>query len=216
MRKTLILNGSPHGKRGNTEIFLRKFLEGAQEPCQVCYAAEKDPAQLVEAFDQYETLLFFLPLYVHAMPGIVMEIIEHMQPVQAQGRSIGFAVQSGFVEAAQSDYLAAYLPLLAKRLGYAYLGCAVRGGAAGVCMMPERANAALFETLRKLGAGYRATGGFDQEAVHALGTPYRLTRKESRRMERLHRMRVGDLMWHVMLLRNRAFRKRRARPYAEE
>lgn len=216
MRKTLILNGSPHGKKGNTEIFIRKFLEGAKEPCPVRYVVQEDPAELAGDFANYDVILFFMPLYVHAMPGIVMEVIEQMQPAQRAGQSIGFVVQSGFLEAAQSDYLKAYFAMLAKRLGYVDLGCAVRGGAAGVCMQPEKASEALFAVIRKLGEGYRETGAFDGEAVSALGTPYRLTQKESRLLERLHRLKIGDLMWTFMLLRNKAFRLRRARPYTEE
>lgn len=214
--KTLIMNGSPKGKNGNTEIFIRKFIEGAEEFYDVRYAAKERPEQLVKDFGTYDTLLFFMPLYVHAMPGIVMEIIEQMKPAERKEQKIGFVVQSGFVEAAQSDYAKAYFELLAKRLGYHYLGTVVRGGAAGVCMMPEKANAQLFEVLHSLGSGFQSAGTFDGNTVKTLGTPYRLPERQSRKYELLYRLKLGNLVWYIMLLRNKAFRKRRATPYLEK
>lgn len=215
LKKTLIINGSPHGKKGNSEIFINKFLDGTETHCEVRYALKETPDKLVKNFSEYDTLLFFMPLYVHAMPGIVMEIIEEMKPVEGANQKIGFVVQSGFVEAAQSDYLKPYFEQLAKRLNYTYLGTVVRGGAAGVCMMPEKANEKLFTMLRKLGSGFEATGMFDAEIVKELETPYRLTEKESKRYERLYRLKIGNGMWYFMLLKNKAFRKRRAKPYAK-
>lgn len=212
-KKTLIINGSPRGKNGNTEIFIQKFLQGATDCYEVRYAVTELPDQLVKDFSEYDTLLFFMSLYVHAMPGIVMEIVEQMKPSQRGNQNIGFVVQSGFVEAAQSDYLKAYWEQLARRLHYNYLGTVVRGDAAGVCMMPEKASGELFAMLRQLGSSFQETGVFDPEIVRELGTPYRLTEKECKKYERLYRLKIGNLVWYAMLLKNKAFRKRRAKPY---
>ena len=40
--RTLIINGSPKAKNGNTEIFIQKFINGMKSPCQISYVAKED------------------------------------------------------------------------------------------------------------------------------------------------------------------------------
>lgn len=214
--KTLILNGSPHAEKGNTAIFISHFMKGLQQPCEVRCIAREDAATLARLAADYDTVLVAMPLYVHAMPGIVMKLFEHMEPGCGAGRSIGFLVQSGFMEAAQSRFLLRYAQQLANRLGFRYLGCAVRGGAAGTYLMPEKANKELFALLERLGVQFEKTGGFDEAVLAKLGTPYELTEARAKKMELLHRMKIGDLFWYMMLKKHGAMRLRRDRPFAEK
>lgn len=54
--------------------------------------------------------MFFMPLYVHAIPSHIMRFIEKLKPSQG---SISYFVQSGFPESSQSHYLEAYFEQLA-------------------------------------------------------------------------------------------------------
>lgn len=211
--KEVIVNGSSRGRAGNTEIFIRRFLKGLGRELPVRYAAQEDAEQLAQELQTCSLVLLFTPLYVHAVPGPVQELLGRMRPFAQPGARMGFVVQSGFVEAAQSRYAVRLLDAQARRLGAENLGCAVRGNAAGTAMMGEKGNAALFQLLERLGAAFAETGAFDPQTVKALGTPYRLTKRQAMGMELLYRLRIGRMMWYWMLLQNRAFRRRRARPW---
>ena len=78
-----------------------------------------------EAFESDKHVMFFMPLYVHAMPSHVMKFIEKLKPSQG---SISYFVQSGFPESSHSHYLEAYFEQLALRLTRAYIGTAIKGG----------------------------------------------------------------------------------------
>lgn len=165
MMKTLIINGSPKNKNGNTEVFIQKFIQGMKCPCEVCYAAKGNYKQIAKYMQGFDTVIFAMPLYIHAMPSIVMKIFEYMEPTLNHEKSMGFIVQSGFIESVQSKYLERYLSSLAKRLNYTYLGTVIKGGSAGVSMMPENMNKKLFFNLHRLGEHFEVSSSFDLEVI---------------------------------------------------
>ena len=210
----LMINGSPKGKNGNTELFIRHFAAGIKAPYEICYAAKTGSAQIAELIKQFDTVILAMPLYVHAMPGIVMKIIEQMEPAPDGGRAMGFLVQSGFMESAQSKYLEQYLSSLAKRFNYKYLGTVIKGGSAGVSMMPEKMNRGLFLHLRALGERFSLDGTFDPEVIKVLSKPVTLSKKKCRMLQTMSRIGLGDRMfWNDMLKRNKAFPNRFDRPF---
>jgi len=83
---TLIINGSPTRQNGNTEVFIRQFLMGAGRDYPVRYAAKEPAEDLARAVTHAGTLLIFMPLYVHAMPGVVMKLFELMPPARGSFR----------------------------------------------------------------------------------------------------------------------------------
>ena len=211
----LIINGSPKGENGNTEVFINQFVQAMKIPCKMSYAAKEDSLYLAEYMREFDTVLFAMPLYVHAMPGIVMKIIEQLQPAGEAGQSIGFIVQSGFVESAQSEYLERYLSVLTKSLNYTYLGTVRRGGSAGVYMMPEQMNQKLFKQLHTLGEHFEQTGSFDMEIVREMAKPHKLSKGKSRFMQFLAVLGLGDTMfWNMMLKKNKAYERRFDKPFA--
>lgn len=210
---TLIINGSPNGGKGNTEIFIRQFLMGCQTPYEVAYAAKENPAFLAERLKEFDAVLFFIPMYVFAMPGIVMKLIEEMVPSQS-GQRIGFVVQYGFAEGAQAQYIKRYSELLAKRLQYKHIGTITKGNAAGVGMMPETMNKKLFSRLRALGRHYSETGTFDCSIEKEMEKPYHLSKAAAMGNEMLNSIGVSKIFWHKMLRDNNAFNNRLDKPFA--
>lgn len=215
--ETLIINGSPKGKSGNTEIFIRKFVQEMKALYKICYAAKEDSLQIARYMKEFDSVIVVMPLYVHAMPGIVMKIMEYMEPITDTGKSMGFVVQSGFMESAQSKYLERYLSALTKNLNYTYLGTVIRGGSAGTYMMPEKMNKKLFKQLGMLGEYFDEHGCFDIEIVKEMAKPNTLSKSKSRLMQLLSRLGMGDsIFWNMMLKKNHAKDRRFDKPFASE
>lgn len=212
--RTLIINGSPKGKKGNTEIFIQRFVKEMKNPYEICYAARVGRLEIDKYVKEFDTVILAMPLYVHAMPGIVMKMIECMEPTSDDGKAMGFIVQSGFMESSQSKYLERYLSALTRNLNYNYLGTVIRGGAAGTSMMPDQMNKKLFKQLGMLGQYFDKNGSFNIEIVKELAKPNRLSSCKSRMLQFLGRLGLGDTMfWNMMLKENNAFDKRFDKPF---
>lgn len=214
--KTLIINGSPKAQNGNTEIFIKKFINGMKSPCEICYAAKEDRLQLAKYMKEFDTIIVFMPLYVHAMPGIVMKLIECMEAASDGGKSMGFIVQSGFMESAQSKYLERYLSVLTKNLNYTYLGTVIRGGSAGIYMMPEKMNKRLFKQLSTLGEHFEINGTFNIQIVEELASPNKLSKGKCKLLQFLGRLGLSDnIFWNTMLKNNNARDKVFDKPFID-
>ena len=209
--KTLIINGSPNGKKGNTEILCRRFIKGMQIQPEVRCVVEEDAAALAAYMERFDHWLFFFPMYVNAMPGIVKRLFEHLQP--SQEKSVGYFVQFGFEEAAQSDYLRAILENFNRRMGYHDLGLVIAGGMAGVRYMPEQMNKRLFSRLERAGTLYEQAGRFDEESVQMFGQPYRYNEKQIKRNRLMRQLGLMDIFWNRMLKKNNAYQKRFDTPF---
>lgn len=212
---TLIINGSPKAERGNTEIFIRQFLKGMAAPCPVRYAAKERCEDLVKELQASDSIIIMMPLYIHAMPGMVMKLLECLEPAPQAGKSIGFLVQSGFIEGAQSQYLERYLSALARKLNYTYLGTVICPGSAGTSMMPPAMNKKLFGLLNRLGAQFEATGTFEPELMKQLAAPYTLTKGQAKFHQFLCNVGLeSNLFFKLMIKQNAALERAFDRPFA--
>ena len=209
--KTLIINGSPNGKRGNTEILCREFIKGMQVPAEVIYVTEDNASAIAEYMRGFTHWLFFFPLYVNAMPGIVKRLFEQLQP-DAE-RAVGYFIQSGFEEAAQSDYLIDILKYFNQRMGYQDLGIVIAGGMSGVRYMPERMNKKTFESLRRAGTLYEQEGAFADESVRHFGRLYCYTKGQAKRNEFIRKLGLTNMFWNSMLKNNKAYQNRFDKPF---
>lgn len=209
--RTLIINGSPKQGEGGTGAFVERFCRGAGENYEVRYAYRDDPGELARYMDGFDSLLFFLPMYVHAMPGGVMKLFEHMKP--APGKKIGFVLQYGFAEGHQAAHAIKFFEAFAARLQCTYLGTAARGNSAGTAMLPERMNKALFAQLEAFGAHYARTGAFCEDIAAQWREPYTLQKATARKYEFFYKIGLGNVMWHHMLRGNGALHKKKDRPF---
>lgn len=209
--KTLIVNGSPNGRKGNTEIFCRKFMSGMQNQPEIRYITEEDPAALASYMNGFDDWLFFFPLYVNAMPGILKRLFEHLSP--SEEKRAGYVVQSGFEEAFQSDWLCAILKNFNRRMGYQDLGIVVAGGMAGVRYMPENMNKKTFARLEKAGSLYEQNGMLDEAVIQEFGKLYRYSEKQLKRLRFFRKLGLTNMFWNSMLKKNNAYQKRFDKPY---
>ena len=216
--KLTVFNGSPRGKSGNTEVFVRHLLQGwesvAGNKNETFYLRRsKDAQRFAQAFSGAECVLLAFPLYTDAMPGIVKAFIETLAPFcRREGNpSIGFLVQSGFPEAAHSRHVERYLVKLASRLGCRYVGTIVKGGGEGAREMPE--DHKLFVSLQEVGRTWAERGAFDEEQLGALAKPERYPRILVPVFRVFLKTRAASAYWDNQLRKNGAYEDRFARPY---
>ena len=215
--RTLIINGSPKGKSGNTQVFINKFTEAIKSTYEISYAAKEDSLKIANDMKDFDIVLIVMPLYIHAMPGIMMKIIECMEPTSDSEKTMGFIVQSGFMESSQSKYLERYLSTLTRNLNYTYLGTVIRGGSAGINMMPEKMNKKLFKQLNKLGEYFDENHAFDIKVVKEMAKPNILSKRKCQMMKFVGRCGLGDSMFfNMMLKQNNAIDRRFDKPFANE
>jgi menaquinone-dependent protoporphyrinogen IX oxidase len=211
--KTIILNGSPKGnsKSCNSLIFAQQFVKNMKDPCEIKSIANSDKRELASYIRDFDSVIIIMPLYIHAMPGIVMEFFEAMEPA-AEGKSIGFIIQAGFTETSQERFIVRYLESFARKLNYSYLGTVCKGGAAAIYMMPNMFKKVL-KMVSDLGAAYEETHAFEKELVTKLGKPYEIKQPLLGILRVVTRSGINDVFWHREMKKHNAYEKRMDRPF---
>jgi multimeric flavodoxin WrbA len=210
MEKLVIYNGSPRRSGSNSALILNKAVEALGERIEIRDLKERDKwEEWAEAFEREGHVMFFMPLYVHAMPSHVMGFIEKLQDSKG---SVSFFVQSGFPESSQSHYLEAYFEQLALRLGRTYLGTGIKGGVEGLQMRPAKAQENTIEPMTRAIVNLVGTGRFNPDDISQLARPIRFG-KVTQILFNLLGKRFTGFFWDYQLKANKAYEKRFDRPY---
>ncbi len=211
MEKLVIYNGSPRRRGSNSALILRKTVEALCGRVEIRDLKEGDKwEEWAEAFKREKHVMFFMPLYVHAMPSHVMAFIEKLQ---ASKGSISFFVQSGFPESSQSHYLEAYFEQLALRLGRTYIGTAIKGGVEGLQVRPAKAQEKIMEPMVKAIVNLVYEGNFNPANIRQLAKPIRLGMGMKILFKLLIKIGLINFLWDQQLKENHAYEKRFDRPY---
>ncbi len=206
VEKLVIYNGSPRRSGSNSALILGKTAEVLGDKVEI--RDLKEGAKWEEwagAFKGEKNVMFFMPLYVHAMPSHVMAFIEKLQ---ASKGSISFFVQSGFPESSQSHYLEAYFEQLALRLGRTYLGTAIKGGVEGLQQRPAKVQEKMIEPMVKAIVNLVSAGNFNRTNINQLARPVRLGKGLSILFNFLARTGLINYFWDQQLKENHAYEKR--------
>lgn len=219
--KWVIYNGSPRGNHSNSMLIIEKIIKGMKtqgvETIEVRNLINlKAHKMWAENFGINENHLFVFPLYVHAMPGSVMKFFEQLKPINNKEVHMAFLVQSGFPETSQSYYLRPYLELITKRLGVSFDGTIIKPGVEGIQIKPESVNKKFFDQMELLGQTYANKGIMDI----SLKKEYEKTEYLSKGAQFLFSIisltGLTNYYWNLNLKKNGAYKKRFARPYAED
>lgn len=212
--KTLIINGSPKGntKNSNSRIICEEFVRNMKAPCDIRSITGSDLKELADDMSEYDHIIFVLPLYIHAMPGSMMNFLEQLEPTPVQGKSMGFIIQAGFTETAQEKYVERYFASLTKQLNYDYLGTVSKGEAAGIYMFPKMFKK-VFRKFNELGRIYEETHAFSPELTKEIGKPYTLSKTQATVYQFLCDIGLNNIGWHKVLRQNNALDKRLDRPF---
>ena len=217
--KITVFNGSPRGKKGNTPIMLSEFMKGfggEHEIHDLVRVKERD--QQVQAFREAECVWLGFPLYTDAMPGVVKDFIEALEPLRGRENNppIGFLVQSGFPEGLHSRYVERYLERLASLLGSPYLGTIVKGNGEGTRIMPAEMNRDLFENLNALGSTFASSGQLEASILKQIASPERYPLILNPIFRLFLRLPMAHGYFDRMLKENDAFESRDDTPFVEQ
>lgn len=211
MEKLVIYNGSPRKSGSNSALILQKAADVLGNRIEIRDLKERDKWEAwAELFKQETHVMFFMPLYVHAMPSHVMAFIEKLPASQG---SICFFVQSGFPESSQSHYLEAYFEQLSLRLGRAYLGTVIKGGVEFVRRKPVKAQDKIIQPMVKAIENLVYEGGFNPRDIHQLAMPIHFGKGVAFVVKLLANIGVLNLYWDQQLKENNAYDKRFESPY---
>ncbi|SFB17004.1 NAD(P)H-dependent oxidoreductase [Clostridium frigidicarnis] len=211
MEKLVIYNGSPRRSGSNSTLILKKVIEALSDRVEIRDLKEVDKwEEWAEAFKRENHVMFFMPLYVHAMPSHVMGFIEKLQTSRG---SISFFVQSGFPESSQSHYLEAYFERLALRLGRTYIGTAIKGGVEGLQMRPTKAQEKIIEPMVNSIVNLVCEGSFSPSSISQLARPVRLRKGMEILFKVFTKIGLINFFWDQQLKENDAYEKRFDCPY---
>lgn len=212
MDQLIIYNGSPRRTKSNSGLILDKVIESLGDKVEVRDLKRKEQwEEWAEAFKNERHVMFFMPLYVHALPSHVMAFIEKLQ---ASKGDISFFVQSGFPESSQTYYLEAYFELLAQRLGRTYLGTAIKGGVEGLQMSPPKAQEGTIKLMVIAIGNLINEGKFNSADIQQLAIPIRFGKGVGLIFMLLSKIGfINSMIWDPRIKANNAFEKRFNRPY---
>ena len=221
MSSLLLLNGSPRGPRSNSMKMLTRIAEGwtgagggAVETLHLARRADLDRA--VTAYAEADVVMLGMPLYTDAMPAIVKEWIERLEPRvgMAGNPRMAFLVQSGFAESLHSRPLERYLAKLASRLDGGYAGTIVRGEGEALQSMPDEASKKLWERLQTLGGQLATTGAFDSETLEKVSLIERMSPVVAGLASVAVKLPIVQSYWNGPLKKNGVWDRRFNAPYA--
>jgi len=211
MEKLVIYNGSPRRKGSNSTLILKKTAEALCDKVEIRDLKESDKwEEWSDAFKDDTNVMFFMPLYVHAMPSHVMKFIEKLK---TSNGSISFFVQSGFPESSQSHYLEAYFEQLTIRLGRTYMGTVIKGGVEGLQVKSAKAQEKTIEPMVKAIVNLVYEGKFNPENVRQLSTPIHLGKGAKILFKLFTKIGLINFFWDQQLKENDAYEKSFDCPY---
>ena len=211
MKKLVVYNGSPRRTHSNSKRFLDVLSEKMGARIEV--RDLKDYRQWdvwAKAFESDENVMFFMPLYVHAMPSHVMDFMERLSPSKG---SIAYFIQSGFPESSQSHYLEAYFEVQSQKLDRVYLGTVIKGGVESLRFRPEKSQEKLIQQVYESVETLIETGSFDKIQVRRLSMPVRFGLMFYGMFKFMVFIGLFKGFWDKQLKANQAYEMRHDRPY---
>ncbi|MFZ2537594.1 MAG: NAD(P)H-dependent oxidoreductase [Oscillospiraceae bacterium] len=211
---TIILNGSPKGNAQNSASYFlaQAFVSKMKNPCEIISIAKTNFNEILERIADYDNIIFFMPNYIHAMPGIVMKFFELFPSAQNDNKALGFIVQAGYPEGIEEEIVSRFLEQFTKRLGYKYLGTAAKGEAAGIAIFPDKFKKLAIK-FSEFGLLYEQTGSFNKNYMEDFAKPYELSNFYRGLFNFADKIGLAKLGWNIMLKKHNAYQKRYDKPY---
>lgn len=211
--KLIIYNGSPRVSKSNSGIILKQVKAQLKDRVEIRDLKDKNKwPGWSKSFSDEKHVLFFMPLYVHAMPSHVLAFIETLIPSDG---SISFFIQSGFPESSQSYFLEAYFEQLSTRLNRAYGGTAIKGGVEGLQMRPVSGQVKMIQPIVEAIDYLEVHKVFDYKHLKKLSRPIKFNFLVRFLFWVIGR-KLLDYFWNSQLKANDAYDQSLNRPYAIE
>lgn len=213
----LIFNGSPRGKKSNSETIISWFIEGFESPSTVYLKKVEQHETFIEKARSFDQLLFVFPLYVDGMPAQVKRFFELMSQHKAifTDKEVSFIIHSGFSEAIHSKNLEKYLNRFAEIMAMKTYGVFILPGSEGFRIMPARMTAKKARRVAEIGCLYQMNKPFHKEDQVALEGPLVQTKARVRAFKIMKKLGLTNFYWDKQLKQNNAFDQRFDAPYRD-
>ena len=209
--KLLVVNGSPRGKKSNSDRIIGWITKDIED-CEKVYAAHvKKQDESAKKVVDADSILIVFPLYTDMMPGLMKAFFEKLNAYDLSGKYVTFVVHSGFPEAVHSRTVEKYLRYFAKLNDMRLLGVVVMGGSEALQVAPDGYFGKRVGAFNSIGENIGENTELDTGALKTIA-----------RMEQYSKARVAlmkimptDMYWKSQLKKNGVYDERYAKPYTE-
>lgn len=189
---TVIINGSPRSNaKSNTKIILNSFIQGytlENNTFEIYDVANREQwNEAKEAFYTNENILIATPLFAESIPGILMEFLESLLPVQPNDKqqTLSFILQSGLYEGCQRRCCEEYLRKLSKFLGCEFGGVLSKGDMFVNFLLDSEKSAELTKPFAEMGKYYAENQCLIGDKVEAFRDIEYMSEKQAKTWNRI-------------------------------
>jgi NAD(P)H-dependent FMN reductase len=215
--KLTIVNGSPRGRKSNSDRILQWLLADIKDvpnvSCEKVYVVDiKERQKEIEILNVSDSIVVIYPLYIDCMPGITKEYFEYMEnnKMILEGKAIMFIVHSGFPEAIQSRAVEKYNEYLARLLKMDYIGTIIMGGSEALSSAPDNYFKKKVIAFNAIGKSIIQNNPLKAEHKDIIAKPELLSGYVLFIMKHFS---INNFFWNSKLKKNNAFEKRFDKPY---
>ncbi|MCK5128946.1 MAG: NAD(P)H-dependent oxidoreductase [Clostridiales bacterium] len=208
--KYVVVNGSPRGKKSNSDRIISWMTQNSQEVQKVYVADIKKHDEAMKVILDADRYLMVFPLYTDAMPGMTKAFMEKMQQINLEEKSIVFVVHSGFSEPIHSRTVERYCAYFTKANKMKYLGCVVMGGSEAMQVAPNGYFGKKKDYFEALGQNIMKGELLDQALLQKIAGAERFSKFKIL----ILRFLPTDMYWNSRLKKNGAYEKRLDKPYS--
>ncbi len=217
--KICMLNGSPRGLVSNSTHLIKWINKGLEsnEQVHLIKNIEKHDFYIKEII-KAETIFITFPLYVDAMPGIVMKFFENLAKHKGdiKGKNIYFLVHSGFPEAIHSFPVRDYLVRLSKKLDLNLVDVIIYGSSEGTRFTSEDKALKKKELFMNIGKSIKENTMVSPQDRKKVQTPIKLNKPTQIIFKTLSKVVNINAHWDNILKKNNAYDKRFDTPYQDK
>lgn len=209
----LICNGSPRGTKGNSNRMITWFSTPQDTVINLNKTKQFD--SYIEHLSEQDKIVIIYPLYVDAMPGLVMEFFEKLYANKdlCSGKDFLFILHCGFPEHNHLLNMVDYHKTLVNKLGGNSAETIMTPGSEGVRLMPDSMNKKRKEGLENLIQSFRNNESLNHEILVKLAG-YRKPSKLRIFMFKVFSLTgLTNIYWNNQLKKNKVYKERFAKPY---
>ncbi len=194
---TVIINGSPRGVHGNSQIIINKFLEGysidGNTSQQFCTSAKDKWEEISKAVLNAEHTIVVFPLYAELLPGSLLEFFEYLSNTKFSKRNkMSFVLHSGNLIAGIRGCCKQYLQEITKHLGCEFGGVLIRGNSFFYFNISEEKADELVEPYATMGKYFSENKCFFGDEVEKFAGQNRIEKKEARVINRICKILMSE------------------------
>ena len=211
----LVFNGSPRGKKSNSQVITRWFTKGYAIQKSLYLFKVKQYETFIEEAKNYDQLMFVFPLYVDGMPAQVKQFFEDMDNHRDifKDKEVIFIIHSGFSEAIHLKNLEQYLYRFTDIMGMNNYGVFNLPGSEGFRIMPKQMLEKKARYVNAIGRSYRLKQVYNKKIKNLLEGPLLLSKAKLTQFKFLQKIGMHNIYWDNQLKKNNVFEQRFATPY---